>query len=156
MSDKRPEMAGKVQTVLGVIDAEELGITLTHEHLLVNMTVYFREPSEAGNKKRAHEPVSIENCSWLQHHVFGNPDNMRILDEELAIDEVMHFKIEGGGTVVELSNVGLGRDALGLARISRATGLNIVMGSGYYIGRAQGPDFDSKTEDDIDNMLGED
>ncbi len=130
MPGSRPEMAGKAQTVLGVVDADELGITLTHEHLLVNMTVYFREPEEAGNKRLAHMPVSVENLSWLQHHVFGNPDNMRILDESLAIEEAVHFKIEGGSTIVEVSSRGLGRDPLGLARISRATGLNIIMGSG--------------------------
>ncbi|GAI95881.1 unnamed protein product, partial [marine sediment metagenome] len=33
------EIAGKVQTVLGVIDAEDLGVTLPHEHLLADFSV---------------------------------------------------------------------------------------------------------------------
>ena len=31
--------AGKVQTVLGLIDPQDLGMTLTHEHLLVDQSI---------------------------------------------------------------------------------------------------------------------
>ena len=142
-------MAGKVQTVLGVIDGDDLGITLTHEHLLTDTSVYFTEPKEADARRLAYQPVSIENISWLCTHPLDILDNLQLLDEEVAIEEVMHFKREGGGTVVEVSNIGLGRDPQGLASISRATGLNVVMGSGHYIGAAQDPDYDSKTEEEI-------
>jgi phosphotriesterase-related protein len=50
---------------------------------------------------------------------------------------------------VELSQIGLARDPVGLARIARATGLNIIMGSGYYTGNSHPRDMDSKTEEDI-------
>ena len=33
---KASEQSGKVQTVLGLIDPEGLGITLPHEHLVAN------------------------------------------------------------------------------------------------------------------------
>lgn len=149
MADTSQEMAGKVQTVLGVIDAEDLGVTLPHEHLLTDLSVWFTEPKEAGLKKLAHEPVSIKNRDWIWHNPICSLDNPRLLDEDMIIEEVMHFKKEGGHTIVELSNVNIGRDPLGLARISRATGLNVVMGSGYYVGEAQGPDYDRKTEEEI-------
>lgn len=149
MSGSRPEMTGKVETVLGVIEADDLGITLPHEHLLIDMSVYFSEPKEARFKRLAHEPVSFENHSWVQHHTYDNLDNLRLLDEEEAIEELLPFKREGGITVVSLSNVGLARDPLGLANISRATGLNVVMGSGYYISQAQDPDYDRKTKEEI-------
>ena len=35
---------GKVQTVLGLINPKELGATVTHEHLLVDLMCYFYEP----------------------------------------------------------------------------------------------------------------
>ena len=35
---KQTELVGKVQTVLGLIDAESLGVTSTHEHLLSDMS----------------------------------------------------------------------------------------------------------------------
>ena len=43
----------------------------------------------------------------------------------------------------------MARDPLALARVSRATGLNVIMGSGYYVPRSYPADMDSKTEEDI-------
>ena len=43
----------------------------------------------------------------------------------------------------------LARDPLALARISRATGLNIVMGAGYYVAAAHPVDMDRRSEDSI-------
>ena len=63
---------------------------------------------------------------------------VRAFSAEVAIEEAMLFKKEGGSTIVDVSNVNHARDPLGLARISRATGLNIITGSGYCIGMAQG------------------
>jgi len=89
------KMSGRVQTVLGNIDAEELEITLTHEHLLVNITVNFIEPREATSQRLAYLPVDPENINWLRHHIFGNPDNMCLLDEDVAIKELMRRRKRG-------------------------------------------------------------
>jgi len=145
----RPKMKGKVQTVLGVIDADDLGVTLPHEHLLIDMSVYFVDPQEAGLKKLAHEPVSIKKLSWLQHNAYSVRDNLQLLDEEEIIEELKPFKNAGGNSVVCLSNIGDGRDPVGIACISRATGLNVIMGSGYYVRQALGPDFDKKSVEEI-------
>ena len=59
--------------------------------------------------------------------------------KKLAIKEAVRFKLAGGCTIVEMSSIGLSRDPLGLARISRATGLNIIMGTGFYLGASQSP-----------------
>jgi len=45
--------------------------------------------------------------------------------------------------------VSLSRDPLALTRISRATGLNIVMGAGYYVAAAHPADMDTRSEDSI-------
>ncbi|HUV51541.1 MAG TPA: aryldialkylphosphatase [Dehalococcoidia bacterium] len=127
---------GKVQTVLGLIEPEELGITLTHEHLLIDQTVggvYFVEPSAPSARLLAHQPVCLENLSWVRYHLKDNLDNQQLFDEKIAIKEALDFKLQGGGTIVDQTNIGIGRDPEALARISRATGLNIIMGSGYYV-----------------------
>lgn len=146
---ERNKLKGKVQTVLGVIENDQLGITLPHEHLLVDISLYFNEPKEARLKRLAYEPVAIENCSWIQHNSYKSLDNLKILDEEEVIEELIPYKKEGGNSVVSLTNVGIARDPLGLVNISRATGLNVIMGSGYYISQAQDSDYERKTKEEI-------
>ena len=73
-------------------------------------------------------------------------DNMCQTDESLAIAELLRFKYAGGGTLVELSQKGLHRDPVGLSRVARATGVNIIMGSGYYIGITHPEDMDTRKQ----------
>ena len=127
------KIAGKVQTVLGVIESQDVGITVPHEHLLIDGKCIFTEPEAASDRALAYEPVDWHNLSWLRYHPYENLDNMRLLDEQEAIDEAMIFKKSGGQTIVDVTINGIGRDPKALSRISRATGLNVVMGSGYYV-----------------------
>ena len=144
------ELAGKVQTVLGLIDADDLGITLPHEHLLCDASLYFVEPTEASEKLLAHQPLSLENRYWLTSHYINHVDNLRLMDEQLAIKEALLYRWEGGDTIVELTcSSDLHRDPLGLARIARATGLNVIMGTGYYIAASHPPELATKTEEEI-------
>lgn len=149
----RQKLSGKAQTVLGAIDAGDIGITLTHEHLLSDASFMFVEPEMAGQKKLAYAPISIENLEWIKRNQIGCLDNLRLWNEELAIAELRRFKKEGGGTVVDMGNIGLGRDPTGLARISRATGVAIVMGAGYYVGSSHPPELASKTIDSITDEM---
>ncbi len=143
------ELTGKVQTVLGIIDADSLGVTLPHEHLLMDFSATFVEPTEASERGLAHQPLTLENLYWVQLHRSNNADNLKLTDEQLAIKEALLYKWAGGDTIVELSLKGMARDPLGLARIARATGLNVVMGSGYYVGVSHPPEVATKTEEEI-------
>ncbi len=128
-------LSGKVQTVLGTIEPTALGITLPHEHFLIDQTlggVYFVEPESLSERALAHQPVCLENLSWVRYHTKDSLDNQILDNFDMAVKEAMMFKLEGGSTIVDQTNCGIGRDARALARIARATGLNIVMGSGYY------------------------
>jgi len=146
-------LEGKVQTVLGLIEPDSLGITLMHEHLLADLSVFFIEPEEASAREIAHQPLSLENLYFVRYRANDNLDNLKLTDESLAIKEAMRFKLAGGNTIVEMSNIGLARDPLGLARISRATGLHIIMGTGFYLGASQSPDVLSMKEDEMTKLL---
>ena len=132
----RSELNGKVQTVLGLISPDDLGVTLPHEHCLVDVLVWFVEPETSSEKFMAYQPVSLDNLGWVRYHPTSNLDNIILQDEEVAIKETLRYKYAGGNSLVDLTPIGLGRDPLALARISRATGLNIVMGTGYYVRKA--------------------
>jgi phosphotriesterase-related protein len=142
-------LAGKAQTVLGPVDPDKLGVTSSHEHILFDLSTYFMEPDAASEKGLARQPLSLANLAWVRVHRFSNLDNLRQPDKELAIKELLRFKYAGGSTLVEMSQNGLARDPQGLAYVARATGLNIIMGCGYYIGLSHPKDMDSRTEEAI-------
>ena len=133
---KSGELRGKVQTVLGLISPGDLGVTLPHEHCLVDASVWFEEPKVSNEKVLAYQPVSLETLGWIRYHPSNNLDNISLSDEEVAIKETLRYKYAGGNSLVDLTPIGLGRDPVALTRISRATGLNIIMGTGYYVRKA--------------------
>jgi phosphotriesterase-related protein len=142
-----------VQTVLGPIASEAMGVTLPHEHLLIDFKVMFAEPDAASDKGRAWEPVSLANLGWVRQNFNANLDNLRLTDERLAADEILLFKHAGGQTVVDPTPATLSRDPLALARIARATGLHVVMGSGYYVAASHPPGMDRRSVDDLAREL---
>ncbi len=143
-----PHLQGKAQTVLGLVSPDDLGITLPHEHCLIDMSIWFDVPRTVTGKQIAREPLSLDNLWYVRYHPYSNLDNVQLLDEKVAIEELMRYRLSGGRTVVDMTNVGLGRDPLALARISRATGLHIVMGAGYYVEDSLPPGL-TMNEDDI-------
>lgn len=142
-----------VQTVLGPVPASQLGITLMHEHLLLDARHAFVEPREASDIAYAHSPVRPGILRDLRQHPYGNLDNCGLLDEEAAIEEVGQFHAAGGQTVLDPSCRGMGRDPHALVRISRTTGLNIIMGTGFYLERSHPPEFSNMTPDQVTDLI---
>jgi predicted metal-dependent phosphotriesterase family hydrolase len=55
-----------------------------------------------------------------------------LIEPELTIAELQVFIDQGGRTVVDCGSPPIGRDPVRLKEISQRTGLNVVMGSGWY------------------------
>ena len=149
------EQTGKVQTVLGPIDPDELRITLTHEHLLIDMDCYFEMPAEASERAWVDAPVTIDRLGGLSRRLHVRENN-KLVDERTAVEEALRYKHAGGSSLVDATSIGIARDPLALARISRATGLNVIMGSSYYVPVSHPPDMDRRTEEQIaDEIVGD-
>ncbi len=146
---ERPAQLGSVQTVLGLVPPEELGTTLMHEHILSDLSQIAAPPSEASERELFYQPLSHSNVGLVRFYSRPNADSMRLSDIPTAIEELNLYRQYGGSSVVEVSSLGLGRDPVGLARISRATGVHIIMGSSYYVDAAHPPDMDSRSETEI-------
>ena len=151
MTDSK--QTGLVQTVLGPVSPHRLGPTTTHEHLLIDFICMFNTPPEASQQLRAYAPVTLENLGWVRYNLFSNRDNLQMLDERTAIAEASLFRQVGGGTIVDVTTIGIGRDPSALARIARATGLNIVMGAGYYVDAVHPEGMDDLAEPDIAGQI---
>lgn len=151
MSNEYPR--GLAQTVLGPVPVESLGPVMTHEHLLIDFSTMFTSPSESSDRFRAHEPITLENLGWVRYNYFSSLPNLLVLDEETAVAEALLYKRAGGGTIVDATTIGIGRDPLALARIARATGLHIVMGAGYYVAAVHPEGMDERTESDLARQI---
>ena len=86
---------------------------------------------------------------WMHRLKYVNREVLRLHDERLALKEVQNFALAGGGTIVDVTSRGIGRDPLGLARLARATGLNVVMGASYYVPLAHPPGTENKSDEDL-------
>jgi len=126
--------SGKVMTVAGAIPASALGITLMHEHILNDCRCWWHAPKTPERQYLSESFVCMEILSELRQDPFVNKHNITLDDEPLAITELKDFAAHGGHTVVEPTCQGIGRDPRALKRISQASGLNIIMGAGYYLG----------------------
>jgi phosphotriesterase-related protein len=141
--------SGQVMTVLGPIAVEAMGVTLMHEHILLDASAWWKRPCCASDIAIAEQPVSVEIIGELRMNPFLNRDNCFLLDVDLAMGELGRFADLGGHSVVDPTCLGIGRDPLALARIARRTRLNIVMGTGYYL-EASHPDEVARMDaDDI-------
>jgi len=93
-------------TVSGPIPPDRLGFTLPHEHI----------------------GIALWNIEGRTGYWELTPD------EDLLIEELQEFRRRGGATLVDLTLDGVGRDPHRLRRLAGATGVNIVMGCGWYRG----------------------
>ena len=115
--------SGKTQTVLGLVDSDRLGLTLTHEHLLSDFRCLI--PRADWDTDRGHNFVKD--------------------DVDALIREVAGFKKAGGGTIVDVTPLpNPGRNPEGLARVAREAGVNIVMGVSYYTEPFYTPELDMR------------
>ena len=101
----KSEPAAIIMTVKGPVDPAETGLTLTHEHVLVDFigadsTGYFR---------------------WNRDSVL-----------EKALPYILKVKDKGLKTFFECTPAYLGRDPLLLKELSERSGINFVTNTGYY------------------------
>ncbi len=135
-------LRGKVQTVSGLIAPEQMGRTLAHEHLLLNIC-----PPE--HRHHPEEPITLESLGRIRRHWGRNPYNARLEDEAEMITELREFKAAGGGTVVEVTSIGLNRSPEGLQRLAEATGVHVVMGASFYVHNYHPPRVASLSEAEL-------
>ena len=149
-------LAGKVQTVLGQIDPEDLGVSMTHEHILGSFDGVFKVPVEASYRGRYEAPFNLDVLGWIHHGRWPNRENANLDDIPTMISEVGLYKEFGGSALVDATSIGIGRDPVGLARISRATGVHIIMGSSFYVASRHPADMNEISEESlVEQMVGD-
>ncbi|MBE7036804.1 MAG: hypothetical protein E7403_05885 [Ruminococcaceae bacterium] len=143
----------KVKSVCGELSREQLGTVTTHEHVLLDLTAFYQALPVPGIKDPATQKVEMWNLGILSRDCYALKDNLLLDNEEIAIHELSFFKNAGGDTVVDASLPGIGRDPKALKRIAEATGLNIIMGTGFYVGETHPEALSSMTEREIADLM---
>lgn len=95
-------MQGKIRTLLGDIEPNELGFTMAHEHIL-------DDPRVGGFMDKEHV----------------------LNDYDKAKEMLLIYKEAGGKGIAEASTKHWGRNTEGMAKLSLETGINIVCCTGY-------------------------
>lgn len=121
-------------SVLGLIGSDELGLTLPHEHLFVDLRCYCPpEPGDQMERERYRQPVSLLNRAQVVEHPWEFRDNPILDDLESAVEEVCAFTALGGKTIADLSSsLSMGRNPQGLRLVAERTGVNLIMSAGRY------------------------
>jgi phosphotriesterase-related protein len=144
MTDQPGRPAGSITTVLGPIAPAALGVTLMHEHILCDIT-----PPALRGRAELDVAITPSNRFDIDYGRRPNIAKTKLLDRSLAIAEVAAFRGDGGQSIVELTIGGLAPDPLGLAEVSRATGVAVVMGCGHYVHAFQAPENAARGVDDF-------
>ena len=106
------------------------GLTHTHEHLLIDMGACLGTPAGATGRARAHAPPATERRGGMRRRIFTGVPDMRLFPEPEAAAGPGGFRIAAGGAASDATSMGMARDPLALARVSRAAGVPVVMGPG--------------------------
>jgi predicted metal-dependent phosphotriesterase family hydrolase len=91
-----------VPTVTGPQPATYLGVTLPHEHIIHRISNFSRK------------------------------DDNTCVDIDLMSRELVLYRKAGGGTICDVTPIGVGRDACALREVSNRSGVTIVSGVGVY------------------------
>jgi phosphotriesterase-related protein len=79
-------------------------------------------------------------------------ENIALDDEDVAVRELGHFRA-AAAAALSIARYGLRPDPSALARVSRASGVHIVLGTGYYVARTHPPDMATKSTESIADEL---
>lgn len=138
-----------VMSVLGIKESNELGVISPHEHVFVDIRNKFNEFNEATKRSLSKQKVCIRNLDTLSRNPYAIKDNLVLDNEKVAEEEIIRFKKAGGNTMVDATNIGIGRDPEALRNISIATEINIIAGCGYYTYDTHPKDMEEKKQGEI-------
>jgi phosphotriesterase-related protein len=105
-----------VETVTGPIDAEELGTTLIHEHLVFRDEAVLAQWPHAGTVKESDPPESVDSDGAF----------------EVALESARSVVERGVKTIAEPTAMFGGRDVEFSRRVAEETGLQVIPCTGIY------------------------
>ena len=159
-----PDQSGQAITVLGPVDPGSLGHTLMHEHFFNDFWLPLDQPKRwamLGMKPPSskeeitlwNEKVTAANRARLIPSFWRNRDAFSFHSIDDALDELSRYKALGGQTFVDVTTIGLNRNPKKLKKVASKSGVNIVMGTGFYRRAWHPADMDQRSLDDLTSLM---
>ena len=143
-----------IETVLGPISTDELGVTSSHEHIFIDMRgcveITGNEPS------CFYDKIRMDNRAEVLSDPYAILDNALLDGVDEAVREMEYFKAWGGKTVIDCTLDEIGRDPLALKEVSLRSGVQIVVGCGHYYKKAHFASVHASSVEDLANELRKD
>ena len=143
-----------IETVLGPISTDELGVTSSHEHIFIDMRgcveITGNEPS------CFYDKIRMDNRAEVLSDPYAILDNALLDGVDEAVREMEYFKAWGGKTVIDCTLDEIGRDPLALKEVSLRSGVQIVVGCGHYYKKAHYASVHASSVEDLANELRKD
>ncbi len=139
-----------IETVLGPVGPDDLGIVSTNEHVLTDARHLLRPTREDGSLEGPIRPEILGDLRWSWMSL---ADNLTLDDETDAVTELTAAHAGGVGTIVEATSWGMGPSHARLPDISRASGLHIVAAYGTYIDKTLPSEWRDRAEDEMERAF---
>ncbi len=123
----------KLNTVTGVISAEEVGLICPHEHLFLDMTHEAVEPKTEKEREIFYSEIEMKDLGMLHMNPYIVRTNLILDNLEWALEETAPLKDFGCNLLVDVTTVGLGRDLKKLKEFCSRSDLNIIAGTGLFV-----------------------
>lgn len=153
---------GSVMTVKGPVSPDSIGPTQMHEHLVIDFLSVGLDSQ--GSHKAAvaeastvgldwFEPISLSNYYAVRRNPFLLKEAMQLTDVGAVTDAVRRYGQAGGSCLVDVTPIGVGRSPSALRSIADATGVTIVMGTGFYVRDYQPPELHDLDEEAVADLM---
>ncbi|CAI8030936.1 Phosphotriesterase-related protein, partial [Geodia barretti] len=103
------DVKGKVLTVLGPMEPGQLGVTLPHEHLLLDFTDATMDPGYCRADELAMLKLEMQNLGKIRQFPYSVRENLTIDNVDQTTKELKLFKAAGGSTIVDVTSIGIRR-----------------------------------------------
>ncbi|MCE2487958.1 MAG: hypothetical protein J4F42_20790, partial [Desulfurellaceae bacterium] len=142
-----------LNTVLGPIDADQIGGTMSHVHLTIDIMCWHQPPDSGVLRGLSERKITMQNLGQVRRNAMLFKDNLVQDDLDLAVQEAAEYQFAGGQTLIDVDLPGMGRDPAALQKIARATGLNIVASTGWYVQFSHPPEIAAKSIEELTDIM---
>lgn len=126
----------QVRSVKGLINKEDIGICLVHEHLFNDLSNCVDEPFYPYSKAIANQKVNASIAYGLRYDPYCNADNMSVKEMDDVCFELKKLKEIGGQTLVEATgSKSIGRNIHKIAEAAEHSQINVIASTGYYLSK---------------------